>query len=73
MAETNREPSARSRPAIDVGIERTDTYLETEDNRIDPPKTTRDVAQAWSSLKEKKPDKATETENADESANATPI
>ena len=44
MVDADRIPSARIRPDINVGIERTDTYLETEDNKIEPPKTTRDVA-----------------------------
>ena len=75
MVDADQIPSARIRPDINVGIERTDTYLETEDNKIDPPKTTRDVAQAWSSLKEKKAEKIIDTENADadDSANATPL
>ena len=73
MVDADQIPSARIRPDINVGIERTDTYLETEDNKIEPPKTTRDVAQAWSSLKEKKVEKMIETENADDSANATPL
>ena len=44
MVDADQIPSARIRPDINVGIERTDTYLETEDNKIEPPKTTRDVA-----------------------------